>query len=149
LKTAAQHLLVEYHGCDVAVLNDKGRIEELMRHGAEAARSTVVGSVFHTFSPYGVSGVVVVEESHFSIHTWPEYGYAAVDCYTCGDCEPENAHKILREGLGAATSEVMVLERGQHPSRPSMRVSSHRLEETGLHSPPHELLSITCVDGKS
>ena len=70
------------------VLNDPARLETLMKRGVVAARATTLGTIFRRFSPQGVSGVVVVEESHFSIHTWPEYGYAAVDFYTCGDCLP-------------------------------------------------------------
>ena len=56
-----------------------------MVEAAEAARATIVKSVFHTFNPWGVSGVIVIEESHLTIHTWPEYKYAAVDLFTCGD----------------------------------------------------------------
>ncbi|RMH41726.1 MAG: adenosylmethionine decarboxylase, partial [Deltaproteobacteria bacterium] len=84
LDTRSRHVLAEYHGCDPAVLDDRGTIEPLMRRAAQAAGATVVGSMFHEFAPQGVSGVVVVEESHLSIHTWPEYGYAAVDFFTCG-----------------------------------------------------------------
>ena len=77
MDTFGQHLLVEYHGCDLSLLNDLCRIEVLMCAAAEAAGATVVTSAFHRFSPQGVSGVVVIEESHLSIHTWPESGYAA------------------------------------------------------------------------
>ncbi len=124
-------MLVEYYDCDTEVLNDMARLDRLMRLAAEAARATVVGSIFHTFSPQGVSGVVVVEESHFSIHTWPEYGYAAVDCYTCGDCIPEAAHEFLKKALRAEGAEVMALDRGQYPPRPSIRIVGHRTEEAG------------------
>jgi S-adenosylmethionine decarboxylase proenzyme len=128
LKTTGRHLLVEYRGCDTRILNDKDRIEDLMRSAAEKARATVVGSVFRTFQPQGVSGVVVIEESHLSIHTWPEYGYAAVDFYTCGDCLPDLAHREIRDGLQAEEAEVMSIDRGQDTPGSSIRVVGHRHE---------------------
>jgi len=101
LNTFGRHLLVEYHGCDTRFLDDFSKLESAMVAAAEAAGATVVAKAFHRFAPQGVSGVVVIEESHLSIHTWPEYGYAAVDFYTCGDCVPERAHELLRSALGA------------------------------------------------
>ena len=125
MDTFGQHLLVEYHGCRVGALDDVSCIEAWMRQAAEAAGATVVTSTFHRFSPQGVSGVVVVEESHLSIHTWPEVGYAAVDFYTCGDCNPELAHAVLKQALGAARAEVMVVHRGAYPPGPSMHIQRH------------------------
>src|SRR5690606_24893800 len=72
MHTRSRHLLVEYHGCNRALLDDLKGIEALMRVAAKAAGTTIVKSVFHPFAPQGVSGVVVIEESHLSIHTWPE-----------------------------------------------------------------------------
>ncbi len=131
MNTTGRHLLVEYCGCDAGILNDPGRLEALMKRGVVAARATTLGAMFRRFAPQGVSGVVVLEESHFSIHTWPEYGYAAVDFYTCGDCVPEEAHQILREGLGASASEVMAIDRGQNPPGPSISIARHTHEQTG------------------
>ena len=78
-----QHRLVEYYDCDTTILNDKVRVREIMIEAVRQAKATIVTDVFHTFSPHGVSGVVVIAESHVAIHTWPEYGYAAVDIFTC------------------------------------------------------------------
>ena len=128
MDTFGQHLLVEYHGCDVHTLDNAERIERLMNRAAEAAGATVVASTFHRFAPQGVSGVVVIEESHLSIHTWPECGYAAVDFYTCGDCLPERAHEILSRSLAAARSEVMQVHRGLYPADRSMQVERHESE---------------------
>jgi S-adenosylmethionine decarboxylase proenzyme len=111
--TAGRHLLVEYNGCDPRCLDDIATVEALLLSAARAAGATVVASTFHRFAPSGVSGVVVVMESHLSIHTWPEHGYAAVDFYTCGACSPERAHALLRAGLGARGSEVLMVRRGQ------------------------------------
>lgn len=127
METTGRHLLVEYHGCNPSVLNDKDTIERLMKDAATAVGATIVQSVFHQFAPQGVSGVVVVEESHLSIHTWPEVGYASVDFYTCGACNPEHADSVLRAGLGATQAEIMVVDRGLHPPRPSMRIAKHEI----------------------
>lgn len=83
-----------------------------MKNAALAAGAHIVQAVFHQFAPQGVSGVVVVEESHISVHTWPEAGYAAVDFYTCGETDPAKAHAVLVEGLGATSGELMRVQRG-------------------------------------
>lgn len=125
MDTRGRHLLVEYGGCDGAILDDQRTVEVLMRAAAEAAGATIVTSTFHQFAPQGVSGVVVVQESHLSIHTWPELGYAAVDFYTCGDCEPEAAHRFLKEALGASEYELIRVERGIGRVGAAMEVSEH------------------------
>lgn len=113
---------MDYHGCRADVLDSVGRVEAAMNAAAKAAGATVVTSTFHRFAPEGVSGVVVLEESHLSIHTWPGRGYAAVDFYTCGDCAPERAHALLADALGAARFEVVRVSRGMPGDGPSMRV---------------------------
>jgi S-adenosylmethionine decarboxylase proenzyme len=131
LKASGRHLLAEYHGCDREILNDREQVERLLRAAAEAARATVVGAVFHRFSPQGVSGVVVIEESHLSVHTWPEHGYAAVDFFTCGECTPEKAHEVIERGLRATRSETMLVNRGLLGAPRSMEVTRHESSETG------------------
>ena len=116
-----RHWLIEYHGCNPRTLGDPESVGKLLRGAAEAAGAAVVSESFRRFSPQGVSGVVLIEESHLSIHTWPEEGYAAVDVYTCGDCDPERAHQVLLAGLEAARSELMQIERGLD-GEPGMRV---------------------------
>lgn len=127
MDTRGQHLLAEYYGCPTSILNDEGAIRALLQHAARAAGATVVATVFHRFAPQGVSGVVVVEESHLSIHTWPEAGYAAVDFFTCGECFPEQAHAALVEGLRPERSEILNVERGLSPDA-SIRVGDIRQE---------------------
>ena len=90
-----RHLLAEFYNCESGVLNDPEQIERLMNEAARLSGATVVQSVFHVFSPHGVSGVVVVEESHLAVHTWPEYGYAAVDYFSCGDVDCDAAVRYL------------------------------------------------------
>ncbi len=128
MNTFGRHLLVEYYDCDENTLNDLNRIEDLLNDAAREARATIVRSTFHRFAPQGVSGVVVIEESHLSIHTWPEHGYAAVDFYTCGESEPDKAHPVLLEGLGAQRFEMMVINRGVYPPRQSLKLIKHQSE---------------------
>lgn len=133
MNTKGRHLLVEYHGCSSQILSDEKGIQDMMEAAARAAGAHIVGSFFHRFSPQGVSGVVVVEESHLSIHTWPEVGYAACDFYTCGECQPEKAHAVLVEILGATHSEMLQVDRGNvkvgmqvgRSQRRRSRVSEH------------------------
>lgn len=108
-----QHLLVEYYNCNSQILDDVEGIEKHMNAAAKACGATIVQSSFHRFQPWGVSGVVVIAESHLAIHTWPEYGYASVDLYTCGeDIQPEVAYHFLKEALQAEISEKQFLKRG-------------------------------------
>ena len=126
--TRGRQLLVEYNGCDVNVLDDLKRVEELMNEAARAARASIVASVFQPFVPQGVTGVVVVEESHLSIHTWPEHGYAAVDFFTCGDSMPERAHEVLAAGLKAQSAEVMLVDRGLGIPGSNIQLRNHYCE---------------------
>ncbi len=113
MKSLGQHLILELEGCPAAVLDDRDTVSRVMSQAVEASGATKVQTFFHQFAPQGVSGVVIISESHFSIHTWPEYGYAAVDVFTCGDqIDMEEAVRILRRGFGAGSVQKMMLTRG-------------------------------------
>lgn len=113
LKQLGQHLLVEYYDCDVEILKNTLLIEKYMIEAAKAAKATIVKSVFHTFNPWGVSGVIVIEESHLTIHTWPEYKYAAVDLFTCGNMiNPSAAFNLLEIKLKAERFDLKEISRG-------------------------------------
>lgn len=114
MKSLGRHLLVEYYGCDSGVINDLSQVEKEMKQAARQAGSTIVDSVFRRFAPHGVSGVVVIAESHLAVHTWPEYGYAAVDLFTCGESvEPRAAHDYLKDAFHAEKSETREVLRGE------------------------------------
>lgn len=113
LFTLGRHLLSEFYDCEPNILNNVSLIERVMTEAATVAGATIVQKNFHHFSPYGVSGVVVIAESHLAIHTWPEYGYAAVDLFTCGESvDPIVAYDYLREHLHAKTAFYSELKRG-------------------------------------
>lgn len=92
LRALGRHVLLELHGCNPETLKKVDIMRDIMVGAARACGATIVDVVFHEFNPFGVSGVVVIAESHLSIHTWPEHRYAAVDIFTCGDTlKPEEA----------------------------------------------------------
>lgn len=108
-----RHLLAEFFDCTPNVLNNNSLVEQLMSEAAVACGATIVKSCFHHFNPYGVSGVIVIAESHLTIHTWPEYGYASVDLYTCGDqCDPTLAFEYLEKHFQSSDSNYVEFARG-------------------------------------
>lgn len=109
----AVHLLVECLGCVAARIDDAGRIEAALRDAARALDAGVVGAAFHRFSPQGVTGFLLLEESHISVHTWPERRYAAADLYSCGAADPERALPLLAAAFGAERLELLRVQRGQ------------------------------------
>lgn len=112
MNALGRHILVEFTGCNADVLNDVSAIEKSMIQAAQVAGATVISSNFHHFSPWGVSGVVVIQESHLAIHTWPEYRYASVDLFTCGETvDPWVSFEHLKQAL-EATYSAIELNRG-------------------------------------
>ena len=110
------HLLLELRDCNPLKLNDLALIQESLLQAARDAGATVIGQIFHQFSPHGVTGVVAISESHLCIHTWPEYAYAAADIFTCGDSfEPKKAADALIEKLESKDSSIVEYKRGVIP----------------------------------
>jgi len=108
-----RHILAEIYGCDENILNDRKLIEKIMVESALEAGAEVREVAFHKFSPQGVSGVVVISESHLAIHTWPELGYAAVDVFTCGEkVDPWDACNYLTEKFKAKHMTTTEVKRG-------------------------------------
>lgn len=113
MKSLGRHILVEFYNCNKKKLNDLKFVEDAMIGAAETAKATIVQDVFHKFSPHGISGVIVIAESHLAIHTWPEYGYAAVDLFTCGEkTNPWDAFYYLSEKFEAKIKTTLELKRG-------------------------------------
>jgi len=113
LQSLGRHVLAELYGCRFEVLNDIDRVEDIMVNAALEAGAEIREFVFHKFSPQGVSGVVVISESHLAIHTWPELGYAAVDVFTCGErVNPWDACDYLKLMFGATQVKASEIKRG-------------------------------------
>lgn len=111
--TLGQHIIAEFSECDSNILKDLAFIREALFKASEVAGATVLDSSFYRFGNGGVSGVVIIAESHLSIHTWPECGYAACDFYTCGlDTHPEKACRFLAKLLQSNHGEYLTIRRG-------------------------------------
>ena len=135
-----RHLLAEFYDCNSNILNNVQMIEDVMTEAAIACGATVIQKNFHLFNPYGVSGVVVISESHLAIHTWPEYGYAAVDLFTCGSsCDPKVAYEYLREKLGSGSAYYSELNRGL------MNLKTQKMIESPFHVEKQLATSVACA----
>jgi len=108
-----QHLLIELYECNKDILNDEKKVKEILTSAAETCGATVLKSSSHKFSPVGVSAIIMIAESHLSIHTWPEYSYAAADVFTCGTTiRPELAVDYLVKELEAKNFTLHEIKRG-------------------------------------
>ena len=111
VRCAGVHLIIDLHNAQR--LDDIEHIEATLRRCVEAARATLLHIHVHHFQPNGVSGVAVLAESHISIHTWPEAGYAALDVFMCGSADPDSCVPVLREAFRAKRVGVSEILRGQ------------------------------------
>lgn len=113
LNALGRHLLLELKDCNREALNDLGFLREVLLSAAREAGATVVGESFHRFTPQGISGVVIIAESHVFLHTWPEHGYAAVDIFTCGDTvKCDKAAEVVIAQLQSQNPTVIEMKRG-------------------------------------
>ena len=107
-----RHVLLELHDCEAPLLQRPADSKRILLAAAAAMGATVIDSHFHAFPVHGVSGVVVIAESHLTVHTWPEHGYAAVDVFSCGGLDLEAGILVLTEGFGAGRVERRMVLRG-------------------------------------
>lgn len=107
-----KHIIADFHGCDHAILNDPARLAKAMADACDIIGATVVETSSKHFSPYGVTLVFIIAESHLAMHTWPEHGYAAADFFTCGAVDPDGAFEHLRSVLRPSKVERSVIARG-------------------------------------
>lgn len=107
-----RHLLVEFTGCGPSALADLDGVTAAMLEAARASGATIVTHSFHHFSPHGVSGAVIIAESHLAIHTWPEHGFAAVDFFSCGAVDMDRGLAVLKSAFAATGETRLALERG-------------------------------------
>lgn len=113
MKILGCHLVAELSECDAELLNDLPGLEKIIKEAARMSGATVVNSAFHRYNPQGLSGIVVIAESHLSIHTWPEYRYAAIDCFTCGSSvDPWKALEYIKNALDCQSVSARELNRG-------------------------------------
>jgi len=127
------NLLVELRECNHEILKSLEKVRNALVSAAREAKATIVDISFHEFNPFGISGVVVIAESHLTIHTWPEYNYAAVDIFTCGDTiKPEVAASYLIRQFESKNPSIVEMKRG---------ILSHTNEKL-----PHKVMSASGSD---
>lgn len=111
-----RHCILELYDCPAYLLDNQAFIQETLRKAADIAKSTLLGELSHKFDPQGVTALVLLAESHISIHTWPESGYAAVDVFTCGaHTLPEESCEYIASALQALRHECSTLSRSGPP----------------------------------
>ncbi len=109
-----KHYLVDLSQCDPDKISRVGEVRRIFLRAAEESKASIVGEIFHQFEPVGVSGVLLIEESHFSVHTWPEDSFVGVDIFTCGEeMDAPIAIDSLQRAFGAQMVVVKVVVRGQ------------------------------------
>jgi len=130
VQSLGNQLIVELYDCHEECIADARCVEEVLVKAVEISGAKMVQSVVHEFNPHGISGVVVIEESHFSVHTWPEYGYCALDIFTCGDeIDYRSALQYIKEKFQAQNMSVTEMKRGML-DLPVKRL--HKTEAVGI-----------------
>ncbi len=124
-----RHFIAEFYNCNAAVINNMHAVEKIMTEAAEISGATIIKPFFHTFSPQGVSGIIVISESHFAIHTWPEYSYAAVDLFSCSDFQYRDALRYIKDKFESGEYLINVINRGHQSADSSFScdISSARI----------------------
>jgi S-adenosylmethionine decarboxylase len=113
VQSLGNHLIIELYDCDRELISSARGVEDALIQAVKISGAKMVESVIHQFNPHGISGVIVIEESHFSVHTWPEYGYCALDIFTCGDeIDYYSALQFLKEEFQAKNLSVTEMKRG-------------------------------------
>jgi len=120
-----RHFLAEFYNCSSETLNDEKKVADIMTKAVEASKATIIKPFFHKFSPHGISGIIVIAESHLAIHTWPEYSFAAVDLFSCGDFDFTESLKFIRDNLNAKDYSILSIKRGTNVNSSSDSSINH------------------------
>ncbi|SES91265.1 adenosylmethionine decarboxylase proenzyme [Oceanobacillus limi] len=119
MEILGRQIIAELWDCNVDILNDMEKMKQLFVEAALKAGAEVREVVFHPFAPHGISGVVIISESHLTVHSFPEHGYASIDVYTCGSkVDPNIAVEYIAASLESKTSEKREIPRGMGPVKP-------------------------------
>lgn len=112
-KMLGVHYIIDFYNCNSTCLSSISKINHIMYEACKIGKLHIVKNCFHQFHPYGVSGVVVLKESHFTVHTWPEHGYAAVDLFLCDmNVNVNDIIEFLCQSFKTIKYDVVKLERG-------------------------------------
>jgi len=118
LATLGRHIILEMRGCCKDVIDNVHVVKDVLTKATEASNATLVDVLCHHFSPFGVTGVAILAESHISVHTWPEYEYAAADIFICGNTtDPQGAASYISHEFQAKETSTIELKRGDFSSK--------------------------------
>lgn len=151
LAPVGSHCIIELYDCPAHLLNDAAYIQQALRDAAEVASATLMGELAHQFEPQGVTALALLAESHISIHTWPENGYAAADVFTCGDhTKPAVAGQYLVKAFQAGRHLLYELPRRTMPyDRPTFSEQPNWNVPDWAVLPEHQLEEVNpCLDRK-
>lgn len=114
-----RHIILEMWGCCTDIINNVDSVKEILKEATKSIQATLVDVMCHQFNPYGVTGVAILAESHISVHTWPEYGYAAADIFICGGniIHPQNAASFIIQAFHAKETSLLEFTRGDLSSK--------------------------------
>ncbi|MFO0795266.1 MAG: adenosylmethionine decarboxylase [Candidatus Brocadiaceae bacterium] len=131
-----KHIILEMWGCCSDIIANVETVKETLTKATEVIQATLVDVVCHQFSPYGVTGVAILAESHISVHTWPEYGYAAADIFICGNIiNPQNAASYITRAFQAKETSHLELKRGDFSTRGIHEgIVQGQIHDSPLHS---------------
>jgi len=118
LDALGRHIIVEMWGCCKDTIDNVHIVKEILTKATESIKATLVDVVCHRFSPYGVTGVAILAESHISVHTWPEYEYTAVDIFICSSTiNPHDAASYMAQAFCAKETSILEFKRGDFLSK--------------------------------
>lgn len=112
LHILGRHVHLDLYGCPAELLATPANSRRILLEAADKMGATIISENFHAFNPHGVSGVVIIAESHLTVHTWPEHGYAAVDVFSCGDLDLDAGLQLLEKEFKAQHKELKAFDRG-------------------------------------
>lgn len=142
METKGVHFILELSGCDPDTINNLDEVRKTLTEAAKKANAEILQVVFHRFTPQGVSGVVVISESHLSVHTWPEFSYAALDIYTCGlNTMPQRACEYIIEKFKAKNVFLTTLSRGEFENG----LYKHKLNQKEFHKEEDKIEKLDVV----
>lgn len=142
METKGVHFILELSGCNPDTINDLEKVKDILTKAADKANAEIVKVVFHRFSPQGVSGVVVISESHLSVHTWPEHSYAALDIYTCGlKTMPQKACDYIIDQFEAKDVFITKLSRGEFENG----IYKHKIDQKEIKKEGEEVEKLDVV----
>ena len=114
LQGIGYHTLFDFFDCDSDLLNNLEALKTLMLQAARASGATIIGEYSHRFNPYGISSMIILAESHLSLHTWPEYHFAAADLFSCNpNIDAQKAGEVLKSSLKPKSCKCSLQQRGQ------------------------------------